>query len=168
MAHRLRQRLLASPAGSHRALTRDEMLEFARSIDLDTLDVSQYRKFDEVRYARSTVLLDERVELVVICWLPEQASSIHDHGQSNCLYLVVEGEMQEELFVVNEEGRPRRAVARRFGRGDITFAAPSDIHRIANLGAGNLVTVHIYSPPLDETVTNYTPIPTYRPNREPV
>jgi hypothetical protein len=34
------------------------------------------------------------------------------------------------------------------------------VHRILNPGPGNLVTVHIYSPPLDAAVTNYTPIPT--------
>jgi cysteine dioxygenase len=166
VAHRLRQRLLASPAAADRALARDEMLAFARAVDLDTLDLAEYRKFDETRYARNTVFLNERVELVVICWRADQASSIHDHGRSNCLYLVVDGEMQEELFAVNDEGRPRRALTRRFRRGDITLAGPADIHRIANLGEGDLVTVHIYSPPLDDSMTNYTPIPVRQANSQ--
>lgn len=160
MIHRLRDRILASPAGSERALERDEMLRLARSVDLASLDLGAYRVFDEERYARNTVLLNEHVELVVICWLQSQASSIHDHGRSNCLYLVTEGAMQEELFRIGADGKPERTAKRSFARGDITVAAPADVHRIVNTGPADLVTVHIYSPPLDSTVTNYTPIPT--------
>jgi hypothetical protein len=34
-------------------------------------------------------------------------SSIHDHGRSNCLYLVTAGTMREEQFELNETRRPR-------------------------------------------------------------
>lgn len=160
MAHVLRDRIVASPAGAERALTADEMLALARSVDLATLDVESYCKFSEERYARNTVFLNDHVELVVICWLPAQASAIHDHGRSNCLYLVTSGSMQEEMFELNAARRPRRTLVRNFDRGAITIAAPTDVHRILNPGPENLVTVHIYSPPLDTAVTNFTPIPT--------
>jgi cysteine dioxygenase len=160
MAHALRDRILASPAGSERALTATEMLALARTVDLSMLDLSAYCQFDTERYARNSVLLNEHVELVIICWVPDQASSIHDHGRSNCLYLVTQGTMQEEMFELNADQRPRRIRARQFERGAITIAAPTDVHRILNPGPENLVTVHIYSPPLDESVTNFTPIPT--------
>ena len=160
MALQLRERILASPAGSQRSLTREELLDLARSVELAKLELREYRRFTEERYARNTVLLNEHVELVVICWLPGQASAIHDHGRSNCLYLVVEGDMREEIFHLNEAGKPRRADLRRFGPGDITLAGPKDVHRILNDAEVDLVTVHLYSPPLDESMTLYTPIPT--------
>ena len=155
----LRHAVLASPAGSTRALTRDEMTDLARSVDLERLDLGDFRCFTEARYARNTVFLNQHIELVVICWLAGQASSIHDHGASNCLYLVVEGAMQEEMFRLDAERRPERTSKRLYGRGDITVAAPTDVHRIVNPGEAALVTVHLYSPPLDERVTNFTPIP---------
>lgn len=160
MIHRLRDDILASKAGSERALDRDEMVHLARSVDLAQLDLGAFRVFDEERYARNTVVLNEHVELVVICWLQSQASSIHDHGRSNCLYLVTEGTMQEELFRLGPGAKPERTAKRHFERGAITVAAPSDVHRIVNMGPEPLVTVHIYSPPLDESVTHFTPIPT--------
>lgn len=163
MALKLRDRIVASPAGTERALSREEMLALARTVDLAHFDLAPWRHFDECEYARNTIFLNEHVELVSICWLPDQASSIHDHGRSNCLYLIVEGEMQEEMFVLSGEGRPRRVQARSFGKAAITIAAPSDVHRIMNRGPAPLVTVHIYSPPLDEQVTNFTP----KPRREP-
>lgn len=142
------------------------MLALARSVDLATFDISTWRQFDECRYARNTIYLNEHVELVSICWLADQASSIHDHGRSNCLYLVVEGEMREEMFDLNDAGRPRRLRMRNFEPGAITIAAPSDVHRILNPGPSHLVTVHIYSPPLDDKVTNFTPIPYREPRQQ--
>jgi cysteine dioxygenase len=155
----LRHAVLASPAGSRRALTPDEMTALARAVDLSRLDLGDFRRFSEERYARNTVFLNEHIELVVICWRGGQASSIHDHGASNCLYLIVEGAMQEELFRLDDDGHPERTAKRHFGPGEITVAAPTDVHRITNPGEGELVTIHLYSPPLDERVTNFTPIP---------
>jgi predicted metal-dependent enzyme (double-stranded beta helix superfamily) len=160
MALHLRARIAASPAGSERPLERQEMIDLARGVDLERLDLTGYDAYCDERYARNTVLLNEHVELVVICWLPGQASAIHDHGRSNCLYLVVHGSMREDLFELDATGRPRRTRTRTFGRGDITLAAPADVHRIANETDAGLVTVHIYSPPLDDRVTQFTPIPT--------
>jgi len=161
MAHALRDRLLASPA-SHRPLRAEEILAFGRSVDLARLDLTSYRQFTPTRYARNSIHACEHFELVAICWLPKQASSIHDHGRSHCLYVIVEGEMQEEQFVLDDGGRPRRTQARQFGPGQITIAAPADVHRIVNATSENLVTLHLYSPPLDDNVTNFTPIPTYK------
>ena len=47
------------------------------------------------------------------------------------------------------------------GRGEITIASGPTIHRISNPTEKDLFTIHIYSPPLGDTVTNYTPMPTY-------
>ena len=160
MALKLRDKVLASPAGTLRPLTRDEMQAIASSVVLEELDLEGFCKYDEERYARNTVLLNEHIEVVVICWLPGQASAIHNHGRSNCLYLITEGEMREDLYDLGADGKPKHTQARHFGRGAITIAAPTDVHRILNDTRANLVTVHLYSPPLDESMTLYTPIPT--------
>ena len=159
MVSKLRDRIAVSPAGSERALTRDEMVEMASAVDIDSLELGDYGGFKKECYARNTVFLNDHIELVVICWLSGQASAVHDHGRSNCLYLIVEGEMQEELFDLGRDGRPEARSKRLFGRGEITVAGGDDIHRITNVAAEKLVTIHIYSPPLDEKMTMYTPIP---------
>ena len=48
---------------------------------------------------------------------------------------------------------------RGFGRGDISVSAGHEIHRIHNRTDTDLVTVHIYSPPLGDTMKLFTPIP---------
>lgn len=150
MVQSLAPRLRRTCDDATRPLTADEMLSLARSVDLEQLDLGEYRGFDTCRYARNTVELNDAYELVVICWLPGQMSTIHDHGESNCLYLVVEGEMTEELYgdaaALDENPEPVRT--RKFSRGDVTLAAASDVHRIRADGECHLITVHVYSPPL--------------------
>jgi cysteine dioxygenase len=158
MVLRLRDRILLGPGGMKRPLTPQEMEAIARSADLKTLDLSGYRRFQDECYARNTVLLNDQCELVVICWQPGQMSAIHDHGSSYCLYLVVEGTMVEERYRLKDHG-PEKVDERSFRRGDITIAAGDSVHRINNRTGGNLVTVHIYSPPLGANMKLYTPIP---------
>ncbi len=140
-------------------MTADEMKEWARSVDLDSLCVKDYCATNAECYTRNRVHQNDHFELVVICWKPGQESAIHDHGVSNCLYLVVSGEMVEDRFRAVPEGDPEPTESCTYQRGDITVAVGAEIHRIANRGAENLVTLHIYSPPLDENVTMFTPIP---------
>jgi cysteine dioxygenase len=159
MVIQLRDRILASPAGRERALTRDEMVELAKSVDLASLDLGDYRRFQASCYARNRVFLNDHVELVVICWGSGQSSAVHDHGRSHCLYLVVEGEMHEERFRLDGSDEPEPTDERTFGRGGISVSAGHEIHRIHNRSDAGLVTVHIYSPPLGDTMRLFTPIP---------
>jgi cysteine dioxygenase len=159
MVIQLRDQILRGPAGKERALTRDEMVELAAAVDLDRLDLGEYRRFSASCYARNRVVLNDHVELVVICWGSGQSSAIHDHGKSHCLYLVVEGEMHEERFRLDGSGVPEPTDERTYGRGDISVSAGHEIHRINNRSETDLVTVHIYSPPLGDTMKLFTPIP---------
>ncbi|MHC4453004.1 MAG: cysteine dioxygenase, partial [Planctomycetota bacterium] len=102
MVRKLRDRMLQGPAGIDRPFGRDELLDLARGVDLGALDSEGFVQFNEARYARNVVFANEHFELVYICWRPGQASAIHDHGESWCLYLVVDGEFEEELFELDD------------------------------------------------------------------
>jgi len=70
--------------------------------------------------------------------------------------------MDEEQFELPEGGgKPVPTKTNRYGPGDVTLAEGHVIHRISNRTDEKLVTVHIYSPPLDTAVTHYTPVPHY-------
>jgi len=159
MVLKLRERMLEGPGGVERPFTREEMLALAQSVDLDEFDAGSFEQFNEERYARNTVYENDHFELVFLCWRPGQASAVHDHGASYCLYLVVDGEFEERLFEKGEDGEPRPVGARRWKTGDITIAAGRDIHQIANDSDRDLRTLHIYSPPLRQTSHFYTPVP---------
>jgi len=157
MVEKLRARLLEGPGGVERPFTPDEMLAAAAAVDLDALDLRAHVGFRDDGYARNVVTRNEHFELVVICWKAGQSSPIHDHGRSYCLYLVTDGEMCEEVYeragtaAGGESGngdRVRCTVRRSWPRGAITLAEGRTIHRVLNRTDRDLVTVHVYSPPL--------------------
>jgi cysteine dioxygenase len=155
----LRERMLEGPGGTERPLTKDEMIAYARSVDLAQFDCGGLTAFNEARYARNTVCENEHFELVLICWRPGQASAIHDHGSSYCLYLVIEGALEEGLYELGPDGEPVHTRTRTWHSGEITVAAGDDVHQIRNNSEQDLRTLHIYSPPLKQTSKNYTPVP---------
>ena len=149
---KLRDRILdLGPGGSERPLTREEMLAWAAAVDLDAVDLDGYCSFCDERYTRNPVLKNEHFELVVICWKAGQKSPIHDHGVSNCLYVVTGGTMSEEIYErAGQNGHVRMVESRAWGRGDHTIADGPTIHRVCNDSDEDLVTIHLYSPPLPD------------------
>lgn len=148
MVLKLRDRILAVPGADSRPLTPDEMLRLAEDVDLAELELGEYRCFSNEGYARNTVLKTDQFELVVICWQAGQRSTIHDHGESQCLYLVTGGTMTEEVYERAGNGDARLTLTRDWGQGAITIADGPTIHRVCNHTDEDLVTVHLYSPPL--------------------
>lgn len=123
--------------------------------DVTILDVAPHLAFDPGRYTRTLLSADDHAELLVMGWLPAQASAIHDHGRSHGAALVLAGEAEEESFHVRQ-GRADRIATAPLRRGQVTIERPTDVHRIRNYGTQLLVTLHAYAPRLTE-YTTYEP-----------
>lgn len=106
--------------------------------------------FDEVGYRRNLVVRGQRFEVLILCWQPGQQSPIHDHHGSACGVLVLEGEATEVRYERHADGRLFEADRRRLAEGAVTASLDDDLHRLANWARPhqNLVTLHVYSPPL--------------------
>jgi cysteine dioxygenase len=124
-----------------------ETLLQSHGIGPDDSDVRPHLQFSENSYKRNLVLDTNDHQLVVLCWRPGQGSPIHDHGASNCGIRVLDGVATETLYQgtldnpIVEMTRPVSAGAVSVNRGDL-------IHQVENRGEVNLVTLHLYSPPL--------------------
>jgi predicted metal-dependent enzyme (double-stranded beta helix superfamily) len=88
---------------------------------------------------------DGSFSIVALVWLPGQETAIHDHV-TWCVFGVVQGVEQEELFELAEGGRCLlRAGAKTNCAGDVSgFAPPGDIHRVRNAGAETAISIHVY------------------------
>ncbi len=123
----------------------------SNSVGLD--DVRDFLCVDASTYSRNRVVRTDRYEVLVFCWCSGQRSTIHDHEGSACGVRVVCGAATEIVFERVPGGDRVRAVrTRRAGAGQVTSSFDTDIHQIANddPAAVLLVTLHVYSPPLDE------------------
>jgi len=135
-------------------LTRRAPLEALKAelaeLAVDVEDLHPHVRFSERVYRRNLVHAGTWHNLLVLCWRNGQRSPIHDHRGSTCAVRVLAGVMTETLFSQAPNGLIKADFSRDLGPGSIVGSADSDMHQVSNLQAGNadLVTLHVYSPPL--------------------
>ena len=144
----------------------DAMLRYLETLDhrpsLDTLhaelgrfeitcdDVQPFLRFGERSYQRNLVQAGRWYHAWVLCWRNGQRSPIHDHRGSSCAVRVLDGTMTETLFEFAPNGHVKALFSRDLPPGGVVGSEDTDLHQVSNLQAGDadLVTLHIYSPPL--------------------
>jgi cysteine dioxygenase len=134
---------------SDRAPLSELMARLAQT-QVEYRDVAGYARFSERAYTRNLVCGGEWYHVVVLCWRNGQRSPIHDHAGSSCAVRVLRGVATETLFEFAPNGLVRAVTSRELGAGSVTGSQDSDLHQVSNLQAGDedLVTLHVYSPPL--------------------
>ncbi len=124
------------------------LTERLHDASLSTAALASYIRFSDERYCRNLVAYGAQFYALVLCWRPGQASPIHDHRNAVCGVRVVSGTATETRFVERGEGLAEDSV-RRLGAGEVCGSVDKDIHQVRNNGNENLVTLHVYSPVLD-------------------
>lgn len=84
---------------------------------------------------------DAEYDVWAISWMPGQATGFHDHGGSAGAFVVVTGELEEH----RPGERPDRIPAGRPRAFGAEYA-----HDVRNASLGPAVSIHAYSPPLNE------------------
>ena len=125
---------------------RDLLNEADHTLD----DVREFVEFDPEHYRRNLVCLGEWYEILVICWLSGQRSPIHNHARSTCGLKVLGGICSETVFDHAPCGQVVALSTTHLAAGYVTASQDTDTHQVSNLQrpGDNLVTLHIYSPPL--------------------
>lgn len=134
-------------------LKREEIENLLLSLVCEPNDYQKFTGYAEP-YSRISVVKSESgvAELLVMTWHSNQQSLIHDHFQSACGIRVLQGQMTETLYDLGEDNKVRQNTAKDWMEGEITSSLASlDIHKISNTDETTLVTLHIYSAPLDPT-----------------
>ena len=124
--------------------------ELLEQTDVTGTDVRDFIRFDDGHYQRNLVSLGRWYEILVICWRSGQRSPIHNHAHSTCGLKVLEGVCTETIFDHSPCGQVVALSSSQLEAGTITASQDKDTHQVSNLQAlgRNLVTLHIYSPPL--------------------
>ncbi|HRK31218.1 MAG TPA: FAD/NAD(P)-binding protein [Tepidisphaeraceae bacterium] len=119
---------------------------------LDLGDVTPFVRPGAHSYRRVRVARTEAYELLVMTWQPGQASAPHDHAGSNCCLRVVLGSITESQFAIARDGLVDCVKTSRQQPGGVVVDNGVVIHTLGNdeHATENLVTVHVYAPPLPE------------------
>lgn len=138
--------------------------EKIRSLDITFDDVADAAGFGATRYQRNLLHHAGHFHVLVLCWRAGQRSPIHDHRGSVCGVRVLRGTATETVFE-RAPGGLKAAYSRDLPTGEVVVSRDSDVHQMSNLqGEGqDLVTLHVYAPPLihmnQYSITDPTPQP---------
>jgi cysteine dioxygenase len=126
------------------------ILDWLDEVPLTTQDVANYLVFSPERYVRNRLHTGPAYQALLLCWRNGQRSPIHNHRGSHCGVKVLRGVATETLFALAPNGMVLPDSSRDLQPGHICASADADTHQISNLQAGraDLVTLHVYSPPL--------------------
>lgn len=127
-----------------------QLTSLVSKLDITCDDLAEYLRFSNVCYQRNSVRLGRWYQMWVMCWKNGQRSPIHDHRGSSCAMRVLRGTMTQTLFDMAPNGHIKAISSEDFGLGRTIGSQDADIHQVSNLqdGEADLVTMHIYSPPL--------------------
>lgn len=127
-----------------------ELMEALKSAELTYDDVAPYVQLNPRSYRRTLVALRDQYELLVMTWMPGQASVPHDHAGSICAMQVVQGDAIERSFRIAADGYVDPDYDTPIRCGEISAGQDAGVHMIFNSPQATepLVTVHIYAPPL--------------------
>jgi cysteine dioxygenase len=119
-------------------------------LEVDCDEVAEFIRFSDRAYARNLVSAGPWYNALALCWKNGQRSPIHDHKGSSCGVRVLRGTLTETLFELTPNGDVKATFSRDLSAGGVIGSEDTDIHQISNLQPGNadLVTLHVYSPPL--------------------
>ncbi|MBP1934417.1 cysteine dioxygenase [Ammoniphilus resinae] len=99
-------------------------------------------------YGRHVVYSNEYIEVIVLNIPPGRRTALHDHGESiGCAY-VVEGELLNRNYKLDEKGTPVKSSEQHLKSGDYYVAFKGQLHIMENKGNARFIGLHAYTPPL--------------------
>lgn len=117
---------------------------------MPVVHIEDLKQFHQAKYTRNLVLKTQNLEIILVCWMPGQESPVHDHGVSDAVHVVLEGEMS--FTNIFPDGRRVSGTLR---AGSIDHVPVGVEHIIANRSDKELVTLNIYSPPLQSELKSF-------------
>lgn len=125
-----------------------DVLEYLKKGLLQPNDLEPYVFFSAQRYTRNLLYRQQEYELLLLCWMPGQASPIHGHEGEKCWMRVEQGSLHFTDYTSRKEG-DTVVVEQKYsiegGRGFVD--GPAVIHRVINQGDVPAISLHLYARP---------------------
>jgi cysteine dioxygenase len=154
-------------------ITRDRLLEFCLETAVDPFTLGRYVHFRDDMYTRNLIFRDDAIELMAVCWKPGQRTVIHTHNGQLGWMAVQKGHLAvvnykwlgcnaadnqnvaglDCLAGASEIDLDRREIQECYPGGPVnTVDKVQTIHQVIVQGKEPVVSLHIYSRPIDSCV----------------
>jgi quercetin dioxygenase-like cupin family protein len=125
-------------------LSLEELMEIASSYD-GVEEAMEQAQTTRPHYFRK--VLHERADMnvVLVCFDECQATSLHSHGDANCVVRCLEGRAFEVQYYRNHDKAFTPMRTRMIVKGDVIGVYFEDWHQVTNFGRGRTVLLNFYS-----------------------
>ncbi len=128
----------------------DDLTAALADLDVAAGDLADFVRFGRTAYQRNLVRSGPAYHALVLCWRSGRRSPIHDHPGSSCAVRVIDGVATETIFARAAAGLIYPTRTRELPTRAVLGSQDDDIHQMSNLqpAGRDLITLHVYSPPL--------------------
>ncbi|MFC0186756.1 cysteine dioxygenase family protein [Fictibacillus aquaticus] len=98
-------------------------------------------------YYRKLLYKNDDIEMLVMNWSQLECAP-HDHGESHGFIQVLSGSSINTVYELDEKGLPSELFDQIQESGKIFYAPKKGVHKMQAAGGSDLVTLHLYSPPI--------------------
>lgn len=130
----------------------EQLRDWVAELDLKDDLFRQHISFCCQNYQRKLLCRTSRFDMLILCWQPNQESTIHHHGDSLSVTRVYRGILTSRTFSHSEfstQKAPLIKIKEEYLHKDELATVDRDrIHQLANTSGENLVTLHVYARPL--------------------
>ena len=126
----------------------EQFVSISNSLSLTESDVQPFSTWSKDSYTRNCLELNDRFELILLCWEPGQITPIHDHGGEECWVYFVNSEFEEVIY--EKEGNDLDESSKSTASND-SVSYMSDfmgVHSLQNVGEKRGYSIHLYAKPI--------------------
>ena len=126
----------------------EDFVAISKSVKLTANDVASYASWSSEKYTRNCVEINDRFELILLCWEPGQKTPIHDHGGEECWVYFINSEFEEIIYTTSEsELEEKQSV--KVTHGAVTYMTDfMGVHSLQNVGDTRGYSLHLYAEPI--------------------
>lgn len=149
-----------------KCLVLNDYLDVMRNTSFSDINFGSYIHFQKNGYTRNSIIRTNEFELILICWMNDQQSAIHDHGDSECIMVCLNGKLSENRYIFSNNQKTEAinvdALVKIFSKTLAQFDLSHinnklGIHEIININYDYSVSLHLYIPYMDTSVS-YKPV----------
>lgn len=125
-----------------------------KNFDFSKVDFCDIENWLPNTYTRNCFYRDDYIELILICWDREQKTAIHDHDGEDCWVYLLEGEMEEDFYRLEENGKLRLTSTKILQTNQLTKSDQfSGFHRLRITSEKRALSLHVYAKPIEQSQT---------------
>jgi cysteine dioxygenase len=121
-------------------------------IDFDADELAAHCRWNHHEYQRISLDKGDSYELVLICWEFGQKSPIHDHLGDQGWVIVLQGQLEEEVYYNPEDASSLELKSREIiEKGQLSYINDQyGVHRLKNRSTDRTISLHYYTNLVEE------------------